>query len=415
MSILNYIKEYNACDFSDYRNKGGLDESSRKIIDIIKSSNLKERDKSLFPTGLKLDFFSKVSDPGKMVLVLADNVEPGCFRDTYLLQNAIFAVFEAVLAVLEATSAKVAVFLFNPWQKEVAESVRSSLNILLSDSDFNQKMKLSDIDFEFIFSGGLCNFGDPVLAVDQISGRQAVARKGYSANYISPSDRSLLGKPVLVMNLDTLIQIPLILRKGPEWYRSQGDPENPGTKILSVSGAVKSPGIYEFYYGTNIEEIIAKCSGEIDFEKISGVIPAGYGSGIFPIKHCSSLTSKIFEGSGALYFYSEKNCPVAIASKILNFLSGESCGFCIPCREGTRYLVDFFSNCNKKPVYDVQYKSYSYSIKHISEIASLLKMTSRCDTGRRIALLVNSLIEYFPTEMEKHFLRQECSVKQCWK
>lgn len=334
---------------AEYTRVGGY-ESVRKalqlsrdaIVEMVKAANLRGRGGAGFPTGMKWSFMPPPQDPPHphYLVVNADEMEPGSFKDRYLLEGHPHQMVEAVVVSSYAVGATEA-YIFLRWAyRTAARRLQHAIEEARAAGYVGRDIFGSgfDLDIHIHISAGRYMCGEETGLLNALEGKRATPR----AKPPYPQQSGLWGKPTVVQNVETLCCVPHIINHGPKWFRGLSLSVDGGTKLYGVSGKVNAPGLWELPMGTSLREIIEeRARGMRPGLTWRGVIPGG-GSTPFllpehadlpldftaPQRHQSRL------GTGTMIVLDDTCCPVGFIQNLETFFAQESCGWCTPCREG---------------------------------------------------------------------------------
>lgn len=419
-------------DLGDYRRRHGFDALRKAfevgpagVLTILKESGLRNRDGTFVPTGLKWDFVAATPDPERFVLLRADEGEPGSFRDRFLLEHSPFLVLESLLIASFTISAKRAFLFVRHDSREIIERLRKCLDELRRINFLGENImgKGFSCDIEILVGAGVYSFGQESVILETLEGL-----KGETRSHVPyPALSGFHDHPTLIGDLETFCFTPFILREGAEWFRTIGNPSWPGTTLYCVSGRVQRPGVYEEAIGCSIERLLALAGGPPRGEHFVAIAPSGIGSGLLPkdrfgMKLDPANLQDIAGGgcSGIVIALTDACCLVDVARHMSRFFAEETCGRCGPCREGTRRLHEAlrrltdlrFKNSGDRSVSRPEPEP-GLQISTLRRLGETLRLTARCQFGRRAAAPVLSLIEYFPEELNAHLVRHECPRQIC--
>ena len=317
-----------------------------EVIEVVKASGLRGRGGAGFPTGLKWAFVDKKSWP-HYVVANADESEPGTFKDREIMEGNPFQFLEGVAIAAYAVQANVAyVYLRGEfWQiasqldQRIAEL---ELAGLLGDNLFGTGYNLRMYTH---LGAGAYICGEETAMLESLEGKlgQPRLRPPFPPSY------GLYGKPTVVNNVETLTNVPLIVDRGAEWYRTYGTEKSPGVKVFSLSGNVSRPGNYELPLGTTFRELIYEHGGGIsNRNKIKAIMPAGASSSLIVATEQALDTPMDYEsvpsvgaqlGSASVIVIDDTVNIAWLINKTMHFFKHESCGKCTPCREGTYWMM----------------------------------------------------------------------------
>ncbi len=333
-------------NLSDYFNLGGYNSLKKVLIKIkkvqileeIKKSNLLGRGGAGFPVGLKWErTFEKISRQ-KYFICNLDESEPGNFKDKTLAEKNPHQIIEGLIIGAYTVGARQAFIYLNGTFKEAGEQLQQAIEDCYRENLLGKNILGSDfnLDLEIFYGAGAYICGEESALINSIEGKRGEPRK--KPPY--PCDFGLFGKPTVVNNAETLANISWIIENGGGEFLKIGKPDSPGTKLFSIDGAVKNPGLYEVPMNNNIEKLVeiaggVKAGTELNFVQVGGssgrVVPKDWLTEI----PSYSREAEIPVGSGSILVISKNQDIKKILLSWINFFQRESCGKCVPCREGT--------------------------------------------------------------------------------
>jgi NADH-quinone oxidoreductase subunit F len=316
------------------------------IKNVVKASGLRGRGGAGFPTGLKWSFVPKVDGP-KYLLCNNDEGEPGTFKDRYIMQLSPHMLIEGMIIAGFAVGAKKGyvytrcefydeIDWLNDAIKEAYAAGLLGKNILGSGFDF-------DLD-QYVGAGAyIC--GEETGLISSLEGKKGQPK----LKPPFPAVSGYLGRPTVVNNTETLAAVPWIIRNGADAYKAIGTEKSPGTKLFSISGPLKRPGVYELPLGYSLKKFIYEdAGGLLPGEEMKAVIPGGLSAPVITPDEVETLTmdyeaiaaAKSMLGSGAVTIIPKRQCMVELLKITMDFYHHESCGQCTPCREGTGWITN---------------------------------------------------------------------------
>lgn len=347
--LTGYIKEHNSVPpaIKEYVKAGGysgvekaLKMPQADIINLVKSSGLTGRGGAGFLTGLKWSLVP-VDDPRMRYLVAnADEMEPGTFKDRYLLEGNPHQLIEGMIISSYAIKARKA-YIFMRWAYKKAEKViRKALAEAYDAGYLGENIRGTGyaLDLYLHTSAGRYICGEETALLSSLEGKRGIPR----AKPPYPATSGLFGHPTVVNNVETLCWIPHLVEKGADWFKSLSLTKEGGTKIFGISGRVKNPGLWELPMGTPLREILEKHGGGmLEGYTLRGIIPGGASTDFLTGDHldikmdfASVAAAGSRLGTGTMIILDDKTCPVAFIKNMIRFFAQESCGWCTPCREG---------------------------------------------------------------------------------
>ncbi len=388
-----------------------------KPEDVIKEmidSGLRGRGGGGFPTGKKWQFAAASKADQKYIICNADEGDPGAFMDRSILEGDPHSVIEAMAIggyAIGATEGYVYVRAEYPiavkrLQLAIDQAREYGLlgkNIFGSGFDFDMYIRLG---------AGAFVCGEETALMRSIEG----GRGEPTPKPPFPAVRGLFDKPSNINNVETYANIPLIINKGAEWFKSIGTPGNSGTKVFALGGKINNTGLVEVPMGTPLRDVIYKIGGGIPNGKaFKAVQTGGPSGGCIPAEHLDiaidydSLTSiGSMMGSGGMIVMDEDNCMVDIARFFLDFTVDESCGKCTPCRIGTKRMLEILERITEG-------KGEEGDIEKLEALANNIKATALCGLGQTAPNPVLSTLKYFRSEYEAHIKEKRCPAHHCQK
>ncbi|WP_303774149.1 NADH-quinone oxidoreductase subunit NuoF [Anaerolinea thermophila] len=382
------------------------------VIAEVQKSGLKGRGGAGFPTGLKWSFVAKAPGGKKYVICNADESEPGTFKDRVILEGDPHAILEAMAIAGYAVGADEG-YIYVRGEYALAQE---RLNVAIAQAKeygfLGKNIFGTDFHFEIhIHSGaGAYICGEETALIESIEGKRGEPR----ARPPYPTTHGLWGKPTLVNNVETLANIPPILRNGAEWYRKFGTPSSPGTKVYTILGNVNNTGLIEVPMGITLREVIAIYARGMKNGRTFKLAQTGGSSGSVipaslqdtPMDFDSYNKAGVSLGSGALLICDEDTCVVDLAKVLVNFFRKESCGKCTPCRIGTYRAYQILQRISEG----------QGVLKDLDELLSLsdnLVNLSNCGLGQTAATPIKDILKYFRAEVEAHIRLGVCPTGVC--
>jgi NADH-quinone oxidoreductase subunit F len=383
-----------------------------QVLAEVKKANLRGRGGGGFPAGRKWEECRNAPDEVKYVIVNADEGDPGAFMDRALLEGNPHSVLEGLIIGAYAIGSHegyvyvrqeypLAVVNVTIAIKEAEEYGFLGRNILGSGFDFKVKVHRG---------AGAFVSGESSALMTAIEGRVGEPRP----KYIRTAVKGIWDKPSNLNNVETWATVPLIINNGADWFRSIGTEGSKGTKIFSLVGKVNNTGLVEVPMGMTLREIIFNIGGGIrGGKKFKGVQTGGPSGGVLPEK-CLALPVDFDEltkmgsmmGSGGMIVMDEDNCMVDTARYFLRFLADESCGKCVPCREGVKQMLDILTDITEG-------RGEKGDIELLEEIADTVIGFSLCALGTTAPNPVLSTIQYFRDEYLAHIEQRRCPAYVC--
>jgi len=407
-------------NIEDYISLGGYGALSRalsemtpeQVLEEVKRANLRGRGGGGFPTGMKWEETRNAPGEPKYVIVNCDEGDPGAYMDRSLMEGNPHSVIEGLVTGAYAIGSHDGFIYVRQEYPLACENVEIALkqaeeyglmggNIL--GLGFNFKVKVHR-------GAGAFVSGESSALMSAIEGK--VGEPGLK--YIHTAIQGVKDKPTCLCNVETWANIPFIINRGADWFNSIGTEGNKGTKIFSLVGKVNNTGLVEVPMGMTLKQIIYDIGGGIrDGKKFKGVQTGGPSGGIIPEKYLDTPVdfdqlTKLgsMMGSGGMVVMDEDTCMVDMARYFIEFCCGESCGKCIPCREGLRMLREILTDI-------CQGRGQEGDIEEIEDIAEVMKEASLCALGQTAANPVLTTLKYFREEYEAHINEKRCPAKVC--
>lgn len=312
----------------------------QEVTALIKESNLRGRGGAGFSTGMKWSFVPMNVKGPKYLVANADEMEPGTFKDRWLLEGNPHQLIEGMILTAYAIQATTS-FIFLRWAyKEAAQVIRKALSEAYAAGYLGNNILGKDFSLEMHLHTGVGRYmcGEETALLNSLEGKRAVPR----AKPPFPQISGLFGHPTIVNNVETLSFIPHIVNKGAAWFQSLSRTGDGGTKIYGVSGRVNKPGAWELPMGVTMRELLEDYAGGMqNGYRFRGALPGGASTDFLTADHLDTpmdFTAVAAAGSrlgtGTMVVLDDQTCPVGFVHNLEHFFAQESCGFCTPCREG---------------------------------------------------------------------------------
>lgn len=345
------LKEY--ADAGGYQSlpKALLQLGPNDVIDLVKDSGLLGRGGAGFPTGTKWSLVPRgASSPRpKYFVVNADEMEPGAFKDRFLLENDPHQLIEGTILGAYAIESEIAYIFLRADYVKAAAIIKNALSEAKSVGFLGKGILGSSfsLDIHLHVSAGRYMCGEETGLINSLEGRRAIPRSKPPFPVVS----GLWGKPTVIQNVETVCNVPHIVNHGSDWFRKVSLTGEGGSKIYGVSGRVMKPGAWELPLGTPLRTILEDCAGGMKSGyRFRAVIPGGASTEFLTDEHfdvpmdfgsVQKVGSRL--GTGTLIVLDDKTCPVAFLGNIEAFFARESCGWCTPCREGLPWVRKLLS------------------------------------------------------------------------
>ncbi|SDX86302.1 NADH-quinone oxidoreductase subunit F [Acetomicrobium thermoterrenum DSM 13490] len=406
------IEEYIARDGYIALGKALLEMTPEEVLDEVKKSGLRGRGGAGFPTGLKWEFARKAPGNKKYVICNADEGDPGAFMDRSTLEGDPHSVIEGMALGAYAIGADEG---YIYCRAEYPLAIKR-LKIAIAQAEemglLGDNIMGTNFSFHLHLKEGAGAFvcGEETALMASIEGRRGMPRPRPPF----PAQHGLWGKPTNINNVETWANVPKIILNGADWFASMGTEKSKGTKIFALTGKITNTGLIEVPMGITIKEIIYELGGGILNGKEFKAVQIGGPSGgcltkehlDLPIDYESLTGAGAIMGSGGLVVMDEDTCMVDVARFFLEFTQRESCGKCVPCREGTKQMLLMLEKICKG-------EGTLEDLSKLEELAYMVKETSLCGLGQTAPNPVITTIRYFRDEYLAHIEEKRCPAKVC--
>jgi NADH:ubiquinone oxidoreductase subunit F (NADH-binding)/(2Fe-2S) ferredoxin/NAD-dependent dihydropyrimidine dehydrogenase PreA subunit len=418
--ILDNNSKIDPTNINDYIRTGGyqalakalLRMTPEEVVAEIKKSNLRGRGGGGFPAGAKWETTKNAKDEPKYIIVNADEGDPGAYMDRSVLEGNPHSVIEGLIIAAYAIGSNQGFIYVRQEYPQAVENVNIAIgqakeygllgeNILNSGFNFNIKVHRGAGAFVSGESSAL------MTAIEGIVGEPRL-------KYIHTAVSGLWGKPTNLNNVETYANVPLIIKNGADWFTAIGTKSSTGTKIFSLVGKVKNTGLVEVPMGITLRDIIYKIGGGIIHNKKFKAVQTGGPSGgvipeqllDLPVDFDELTRAGSMMGSGGMIVLDESDCMVNFAHYFLKFLSDESCGKCVPCREGLRQLIYVYERI-------MEGNGKIEDLQLLEDLAMVLEGASLCALGTTAPNIVLTTLKYFRDEYEAHIYNHSCPAMVC--
>lgn len=392
-----------------------------EVCKIVEQSLLRGRGGEGFLTGEKWKITQQTPADQKYLICNAGESDPGAFMERLLMESDPHKVIEGIAIASYAIGAQKAFIYIESDYKMAIQRINHAIRQAADYGLLGHDIMGSGYNLEIIVKQGAGAYvcGEETALIKSIEGKRG---KPHSKPPY-PATKGLYGQPTAVNNVETLVNIPIILRKGADWFKSIGSEDSKGTKVFSISGKVEFSGLVEVEMGTKIRDVIFRVAGGIRNNKqFKAVHIGGPSGGCLTEEHLdtiidyeSIMLTGASLGSAGLVVLDEDNCIIDTVKYFMNFLQKESCGICIPCREGTRRMFEILENISKRPKDENGHTTLQRfkGVMQLESLAEVIKDTSMCGLGRRAANPVLTTLKWFRDEYEEHIFERNCSAGVC--
>lgn len=409
-------------DVCEYIGKGGYlalekaltEMTSDQIVNEITESGLRGRGGGGFPAGRKWSQVARQKNFPKYVVCNGDEGDPGAFMDRSVMEGNPHAMLEGMIIAGIATGASEGYIYVRAEYPLAVARLREAIKRAEELGVLGDNILGTDLSFHMHINRGagafVCGEGSALTA--SIEGKRGMPR-------VKPPrtvEHGLFDKPTVLNNVETFANVPLIISKGATWFKTYGTEKSSGTKAFALTGNVKNTGLIEVPMGTTLREIIFDIGGGIRGDgKFKAVQIGGPSGGCLTEEHLDlpldfDSLKKVgaIIGSGGLVVMDDKTCMVEVARFFMNFTQNESCGKCVPCREGTKRMLEILERI-------VAGQGQDGDIELLEELGEMISAMALCGLGKTAAGPVLSTIKYFRKEYEAHIYDKKCPAGECSK
>ncbi len=383
-----------------------------KVINTIEASGLRGRGGAGFPTGVKWDFARRNPGDVKYIICNADEGDPGAFMDRSVIEGNPHSVIEGMIIGAYAIGAHHGYVYIRAEYPLAVERLKIALEQARQRGFLGRDILGSGFDFDIKIKLGAGAFvcGEETALIASIEGKRGMPRPKPPF----PAQKGLWGKPTVINNVETLANVPAIIRNGALWFAKFGTEKSKGTKVFALTGKVNNTGLIEVPMGISLREIIYDIGGGIEGgRKLKAVQTGGPSGGCIPAEYIdisvdyeSLARMGSIVGSGGMVVMDETDCMVNIAKYFLEFTQAESCGKCVPCRIGTKRLLEILSRITDG-------RGRPGDIDLLVTLSEDVKAGSLCGLGQTAPNPVLSTIKYFRDEYEAHIHEKRCPAGVC--
>ena len=386
--------------------------SPEQALGEVKKSNLRGRGGGGFPAGRKWETTRNAPGEPKYVIVNADEGDPGAYMNRSLLEGNPHSVLEGLLIGAYAIGSHEGYIYVREEYPLALENTKVALQAAKEYGLSGENILSSGFDFDVTIHRGAGAFvsGESSALMGAIEGRVGEPRP----KYIHASVKGLWDKPSCLNNVETWANVPFIINKGADWFKSIGTENSKGTKIFSLVGKINNTGLVEVPMGITLREIVYDIGGGIpDGKKFKAIQTGGPSGGVLPdsmldipIDFDELTKAGSMMGSGGMIVMDENTCMVDTARYYTDFLAHESCGKCVPCREGLRQMLRILDNITNG-------KGKEGDIELLEELSEFIQEASLCALGQTASNPVLSTIKHFRDEYEAHIKENRCPSGVC--
>ena len=402
----------------EYRQSGGYQAladvirnyTSKKVQEVLVDAILLGRGGAAFPAGRKLMTVADEAPYPRYIVCNADEMEPGTFKDRVMIHADPHMIIEGMVIDAYGAKAEKGIIFIRPEYESAARILEREIEIARKEGFLGKNILGSDFNFDIAVhrSAGRYICGEVTAQLNALMGKRANPQQ--PPPY--PTEKGLWNLPTVLQNVETLANIPHIIKNGAEWYKGLALTESgAGTKLFCVSGKVNNPGCFELPMGIKLSEIIEiHAGGMTEGSEYKACLPGGASTRFLPKEFYDiELDFDTLRdvghrlGTGAIMVFDQKTCLVAATLNLVEFFARESCGWCTPCREGLPYIRDLLRRLERGQGEEEYIPMLQQMSKHL--------WSAYCAFAPGAVSPVESLVTYFEDEIREHISQKQCPFK----
>jgi NADH:ubiquinone oxidoreductase subunit F (NADH-binding)/Pyruvate/2-oxoacid:ferredoxin oxidoreductase delta subunit len=392
-----------------------------EVCNIIEYSGLRGRSGGGFNTGRKWKEALNTVSNSRYLICNAKESDPGAFTDRTILEGDPHGLIEGIAISSYAIGASTAIIYIRSGSDHARERLSRAIDMAREYGLIGHNIFSSGYNLDIIIKKepGAFVCGEETALISSLEGKRGMPQ--LKPPY--PTTSGLYGKPTVINNVETLMNIPLIMKNGPEWFRSVGTETSKGTKVFAVTGKGRFSGVIEVEMGTPIRTILDDIADGIRDGKEFKAVQLGGASGAFinlinldiPVDYESMKEKGLGMGAGGFVIIDDSTCMVDLVRYYMDFMHNESCGKCIPCREGTSRMLEILESVIRKPMTEDSGTTLERfkGVMQLESIASVMKDTSLCGLGQTAANPFLSAMKDYRDEFEEHIFDRKCRANIC--
>ncbi len=413
-------------DIAEYIGRGGYAAAAKAFVEMtpqqvceeVLVAGLRGRGGGGFPTGKKWQLTLAEAADKKYVICNGDEGDPGAFMDRSLMEGNPHRVIEGMMIAARAIGADEGYVYVRAEYPLAVQRVRKAVEDAQAAGLLGENLFGTEFSFKLFVMEGAGAFvcGEETALMASIEGLRGMPRPKPPF----PAQSGLWGKPTVINNVETLATVPLIIAEGSSHYRTMGTDGSPGTKTFALTGHVANTGLIEVPFGTTLREIIFEIGGGVT-DKLGNPDPDGFKAVQIGGPSGGCLTAEYLDlpldfesvknigamiGSGGLVVMNQDTCIVQVARFFMQFTQNESCGKCVPCREGTKQMLALLDDI-------IEGRADESTLTLLDDLAEAVLLGSLCGLGKTAPNPVLSTLRYFRDECEAHVLQKRCPTGQC--
>lgn len=392
-----------------------------EVCDVIERSGLRGRSGGGYLTGLKWKQALKTSSSARYLICNAKESDPGSFSDRTILESDPHRLIEGMAIAAYAIGASNAILYLKSGSDHAHNRLQKAIDFARQYGIIGHNIYSSgyNLDITIRIEPGAFVCGEETALINSLEGKRGMPR--LKPPY--PTTYGLSGKPTVINNVETIMNVPLIMQNGPEWFRSIGTETSPGTKVFAITGRGRMSGVVEVEMGTTLKSILEDIVDGIKDGKEFKAIQLGGASGSFitsedletPVDFDAMKQKGFGMGAGGFVVIDERSCMVDLVRFYMEFIRKESCGKCIPCREGTGRMLEILESVIKKPANEDSGTTLERfkGVMQLETISAVMKDTSLCGLGQTAPNPFVSALKNFREEFEEHIFDRKCRANVC--
>jgi NADH:ubiquinone oxidoreductase subunit F (NADH-binding)/(2Fe-2S) ferredoxin len=392
-----------------------------QVCDRVEESGLRGRGGGGFPTGRKWSLANREEASQKYLVCNADEGDPGAFMDRAVIEGDPHRLIEGMAIAAYAIGATKGYVYIRAEYPLAIQRLKTAIRQAYEYGLLGNSLADDGFSFDLLIKMGAGAFvcGEETALIHSIEGKRGMPRPRPPFPVVS----GLFGKPTVINNVETLANVPSVMELGPARFSAVGTANSKGTKVFALSGKIVRTGLVEIPMGTSIRDIVFAIGGGIPGDKKFKAVQIGGPSGgciteenlDIQVDYDSLLNVGAMMGSGGLVVMDEETCMVDIAKFFMDFIQRESCGKCIPCREGTRRMLEILESITRKPQSGNEQDALERfkGVMQLEKLGKVIKDTSLCGLGQSAPNPVLSTLRWFRHEYEAHVFERECPAGAC--
>jgi NADH:ubiquinone oxidoreductase subunit F (NADH-binding)/Pyruvate/2-oxoacid:ferredoxin oxidoreductase delta subunit len=392
-----------------------------EVCSIIEKSGLRGRSGGGYLTGLKWKQALNTVSSSRYLVCNAKESDPGAFTDRTMLESDPHRLIEGIAIASYAIGAGNAIVFFRNGSEHARLRLQKAIDNARDFGLIGHNIFSSGYNLDIIIrkEPGAFVCGEETALISTLEGKRGMPQ--LKPPY--PVTSGLFGKPTVINNVETLMNVPLIMQNGPEWFRSLGTETSPGTKVFAIAGKGRMTGVVEVEMGTTLRTIVEDIADGIREGRELKAIQLGGASGSFitpgnldlKIDYEALRENGISMGAGGFVIIDENTCMVDLVRHYMDFIRNESCGKCIPCREGTGRMLEILESVIRKPLNEDSGTTLERfkGVMQLETIAAVMKDTSLCGLGQTAPNPFLSALANFREEFEEHIFDRKCRANIC--